>query len=56
MSFDRGYISHHMVTDLEAMRAVVQNPYIVLTDIKMKTAEPAGRRQGASPPRTIARW
>ena len=38
MAFDRGYISHHMVTDLDAMRAVVMNPYIVLTDIKMKTA------------------
>ena len=38
MSFDRGYISHHMVTDLDAMRAVVIKPYIVLTDIKMKTA------------------
>ena len=38
MAFDRGYISHHMVTDLDAMRAVVINPYIVLTDIKMKLA------------------
>ena len=38
MAFDRGYISHHMVTDLDAMRAIVLNPYIVLTDIKMKTA------------------
>lgn len=38
MAFERGYISHHMVTDLDAMRAVVLNPYIVLTDIKMKTA------------------
>ena len=37
MAFDRGYISHHMVTDLDAMRAVVLNPYIVLTDIKMKS-------------------
>jgi chaperonin GroEL len=37
MSFDRGYISHHMVTDTEAMRVVLQHPYIVLTDIKMKT-------------------
>jgi chaperonin GroEL len=35
MSFERGYISHHMVTDLDAMRAVVENPYIVLTDIKL---------------------
>ena len=34
MSFDRGYISHHMVTDTEAMRAVLVHPYIVLTDIK----------------------
>jgi chaperonin GroEL len=39
MSFDRGYISHHMVTDAEAMRAVLVHPYIVLTDIKMKTAD-----------------
>jgi chaperonin GroEL len=37
MSFDRGYISHHMVTDTEAMRVVLQHPYIVLTDIKMKS-------------------
>jgi chaperonin GroEL len=39
MSFDRGYISHHMVTDLDQMRAVVENPYIVLTDIKVKTPD-----------------
>ncbi len=39
MSFDRGYISHHMVTDTENMRAVLTRPYIVLTDIKMKTAD-----------------
>lgn len=39
MSFERGYISHHMVTDLEAMRAVVENPYIVLTDIKLTSPE-----------------
>jgi chaperonin GroEL len=37
MSFDRGYISHHMVTDTEGMRVVLQHPYIVLTDIKLKT-------------------
>lgn len=37
MAFDRGYVSHHMVTDLEAMRAVVHKPYIVLTDIKLKS-------------------
>ncbi len=39
MSFDRGYISHHMVTDTEDMRAVLQHPYIVLTDIKIKNPE-----------------
>jgi len=39
MSFDRGYISHHMVTDTENMRAVLARPYIILTDIKMKTAD-----------------
>lgn len=39
MSFDRGYISHHMVTDTENMRAVIEHPYIVLTDIKMKSPD-----------------
>jgi chaperonin GroEL len=37
MAFDRGYVSHHMVTDLDAMQAVVLNPYIILTDIKLKS-------------------
>lgn len=35
MSFDRGYISHHLVTDAEAMIAELQNPWIVLTDLKL---------------------
>lgn len=35
MSFDRGYISHHLVTDQEAMRAELKNPWIVLTDLKL---------------------
>ncbi len=35
MSFDRGYISHHLVTDQEAMKAELVNPYIVLTDLKL---------------------
>jgi chaperonin GroEL len=35
MSFDRGYISHHLVTDQEAMKAELKNPYIVLTDLKL---------------------
>ena len=32
MSFDRGYISHHMVTDVETMRAVLDDPLILITD------------------------
>jgi chaperonin GroEL len=39
MSFDRGYISHHMVTEQEKMRAVIKNPYIILTDIKTTSPE-----------------
>ena len=39
MSFDRGYISHHLVTDQEKMRAVLHKPYIIMTDIK--TTDPA---------------
>ena len=35
MSFDRGYISHHMVTDVEQMLAVQDNPYVVITDQKI---------------------
>jgi chaperonin GroEL len=35
MSFDRGYISHHLVTDLEAMKAELERPYILLTDLKL---------------------
>ncbi len=35
MSFERGYISHHMVTDRENMEAVLDNPLILLTDQKI---------------------
>jgi chaperonin GroEL len=45
MSFDRGYISHHLVTDEEAMKAELINPYIVLTDLKLTSpAQIAGAR------------
>ena len=37
MTFDRGYISHHMVTDLERMEAVLDAPLILLTDQKLAT-------------------
>ena len=39
MSFDRGYISHHMVTDVERMQAVLENPLILLTDHKIRSPE-----------------
>ncbi|WP_138465860.1 chaperonin GroEL [Poseidonocella sp. HB161398] len=35
MSFERGYISHHMVTDRDAMAAVLRHPLILLTDQKI---------------------
>jgi chaperonin GroEL len=39
MAFDRGYISHHMVTDVERMQVVLDDPLILLTDLKITTAE-----------------
>jgi chaperonin GroEL len=39
MSFDRGYLSHHMVTDQERMEAVLERPLILMTDLKIR--EPA---------------
>ncbi|MQT14815.1 molecular chaperone GroEL [Segnochrobactrum spirostomi] len=36
MSFDRGYLSHHMVTDQERMEAVLERPLILMTDTKIK--------------------
>jgi chaperonin GroEL len=38
MNFDRGYISHHMVTDVERMQAVLDDPVILMTDLKITTA------------------
>ena len=35
MQFDRGYLSPYMSTDLEKMEAVLNNPYILLTDKKI---------------------
>ncbi|WP_283637941.1 molecular chaperone GroEL [Marinovum algicola] len=39
MSFERGYISHHMVTDRETMEAVLRNPLILMTDQKILKPE-----------------
>jgi len=35
MQFDRGYISSYMVTDPDRMEAVMDNPYILITDRKI---------------------
>lgn len=35
MQFDRGYISPYMVTDTEKMEAILEEPYILLTDRKV---------------------
>ncbi|NLD18917.1 MAG: chaperonin GroEL [Clostridiales bacterium] len=35
MQFDRGYFSPYMVTDTEKMEAVLDNPYILITDKKI---------------------
>ena len=37
MQFDRGYISPYMVTDPDRMEAVMDNPYILITDRKIST-------------------
>ncbi len=35
MQFDRGYISPYFITDAERMEAVLEEPYIVITDKKL---------------------
>jgi chaperonin GroEL len=37
MQFDEGYVSPYMVTDAEKMRAVVREPYILITDRKVSS-------------------
>ncbi len=39
MEFDRGYISPYMVTDTEKMEAVLDDPYILITDKKITTVQ-----------------
>lgn len=36
MAFERGYLSHHMVTDVERMQVVLDDPYILMTDHKIQ--------------------
>ena len=42
MAFDRGYLSHHMITDVEKMQVVLDNPYIMMTDQRLLTQEELG--------------
>src|SRR5207248_789302 len=39
MQFDRGYISPYMVTDADKMEAVLEDPYILLTDKKISAVK-----------------
>lgn len=39
MSFDRGYISPYMVTDTEKMEAVLDEPYILISDKKISSVQ-----------------
>lgn len=39
MQFDRGYISPYMVTDNEKMEAVLEDPYILITDKKISNIQ-----------------
>lgn len=39
MQFDRGYLSGYMVTDTDKMEAVLENPYILLTDKKISNIQ-----------------
>ncbi|MEW9672737.1 chaperonin GroEL [Ammoniphilus sp. 3BR4] len=37
MQFERGYISHHMVTNYDKMEAVLDDPYILITDQRIES-------------------
>ncbi|CAH2211959.1 chaperonin GroEL [Tepidibacter aestuarii] len=39
MQFDRGYLSPYMVTDVEKMESVLDNPYILITDKKINNIQ-----------------
>ena len=39
MQFDRGYISPYMVTDTDKMEAVIDDPYILITDRKISSIQ-----------------
>ena len=39
MQFDRGYVSAYMVTDMDKMEAVLDDPYILITDKKISSIQ-----------------
>lgn len=39
MQFDRGYVSPYFVTDADSLEAVMENPYILVTDQKLSTLQ-----------------
>ena len=39
MQFDKGYVSPYMVTDTEKMEAILDNPYILITDQKISNIQ-----------------
>ena len=39
MQFDRGYISAYMATDMEKMEAILEDPYILITDKKISSIQ-----------------
>ena len=39
MQFDRGYISAYMATDMDKMEAVLENPYLLITDKKISNIQ-----------------
>ena len=39
MQFDRGYVSAYMATDMHKMEAVLDNPYILITDKKISNIQ-----------------
>jgi len=39
MQFDRGYLSAYMATDMDKMEALLENPYILMTDKKISNIQ-----------------
>lgn len=39
MAFDRGYLSHHMITEVEKMQVLLDEPFILMTDQRLQTQE-----------------